>query len=207
MTLMTSSPEAPHASGLLRGPRDALLIVDLQRDFLPGGALGVAEGDAMVPVLNRYVTQAVEVGAPVFASRDWHPANHCSFREQGGPWPGHCIAGSAGAQFAPGLRLPSDVRIVDKATTPEADAYSAFGGTALRETLRALGIERLVIGGLATDYCVLSTVRDALREGYEVFVLEDAVRAVEARPGDGSEALAQMRSAGARLVREIPERS
>jgi nicotinamidase/pyrazinamidase len=201
MTLMTSSPEAPPAVELLRGPRDALLIVDAQRDFLPGGALGVPDGDAVVPVLNRYITEAKRRGAPVFASRDWHPPNHCSFRQQGGRWPGHCIAGSEGAQFAPDLRLPSDVRVVDKATTAEAESYSAFGGTALRETLRALGIERLVIGGLATDYCVLSTVRDALREGYEVFVVEDAVRAVDARPGDGDKALAEMRGAGARLVR------
>ena len=138
----------------------------------------------------------------MFASRDWHPPNHCSFREQGGPWPGHCIAGTAGAQFAPGLRLPPTVRIVDKATTAETDAYSAFGGTALAGTLRAAGVKRLVIGGLATDYCVLSTVLDALREGFEVFVLEDAIRAVDAHPGDGEKALREMCDAGARLVRD-----
>jgi len=103
---------------------------------------------------------------------------------------------------APGLRLPAHAHVIDKATTPEADAYSAFGGTALAKTLRAQGVERLVIGGLATDYCVLSTVRDALREGFEVFVLEDAIRAVDAHPGDGGKALAEMRAAGAQLVRE-----
>src|SRR5438093_163576 len=105
-------------------PTDALIVVDVQRDFLPGGALGVPDGDAVVPLLNRYMALAQEKGIPVFASRDWHPANHCSFTAQGGPWPSHCVAGTAGAQLAPGLELPPDAVIIDKATTQSRDSYS-----------------------------------------------------------------------------------
>lgn len=199
---MTSFHPAPGACGLLRGPRDALLIVDVQCDFLPGGALAVPDGDAVIPALNRYIARAVEADARVFASRDWHPPNHCSFREQGGVWPRHCVSGTRGAQLASDLRLPPGACIIDKGTSPEAEAYSAFSGTGLGDALRAKGIKRLVIGGLATDYCVRSTVRDALAEGFEVFVLEDAICAVDVRPGDGDKAKREMREAGALLVRD-----
>ena len=178
-------------------PADALIVVDVQRDFLPGGALGVADGDAVVPVLNRYIAQARGKGVPVFASRDWHPPDHCSFRAQGGPWPPHCLAESAGAQFAPGLDLPPDAAIIDKATTVSADAYSAFQETTLARDLRARGVKRVLVGGLATDYCVLNTVRDARREGFEVVLLTDAIRAVNVTPGDGERAESQMRALGA----------
>jgi nicotinamidase/pyrazinamidase len=177
--------------------RDALLIVDVQRDFLPGGSLAVARGDEVVPVLNRYLELARRAGWPVFASRDWHPANHCSFHAQGGTWPPHCVAGTAGAAFAPGLRLPGDAVIVDKATRPEADAYSAFAGTRLAAMLRERGVGRLLVGGLATDYCVLNTVRDAIEEGFEVRLLGDAIRAVDVRPGDGARAEREMARLGA----------
>jgi nicotinamidase/pyrazinamidase len=200
-TMTGTQPEsAPRALFGDRG--DALLIVDVQCDFLPGGALAVPDGDAVVPALNRALARAEETAMPVYASRDWHPPNHCSFREQGGPWPSHCVAGSPGAQFAPGLRLTSDTRIVDKARSAEADAYSAFDGTGLAQTLEAEGVRRVVVGGLATDYCVLATVRDALRAGFEVIVLTEAVRAVDVHPGDGEKALAEMRAAGAQLVPE-----
>jgi nicotinamidase/pyrazinamidase len=178
----------------------ALLIVDVQRDFLPGGSLAVPRGDEVVPVLNRYTGIARRKGMPVLASRDWHPGRHCSFREQGGPWPPHCIAGSSGAEFAPGLELPTDSVIVSKATRADTDAYSAFAGTGLARRLRALGVKRLLIGGLATDYCVLNTVLDARREGFEVLLLQDAVRAVEVKPGDGERAVRAMEEAGARAV-------
>ena len=194
--------ESPRSEALLRGPGDALLIVDVQRDFLPGGALGVAGGDAVVPVLNRYIARAQRSGSPVIASRDWHPGDHCSFHAQGGPWPPHCVEATPGAELASDLRLPPGALIFNKGTCAEAEAYSAFSGTALASTLRALGVRRLVVGGLATDYCVLSTVRDALHEGFDVFVLEDAVRAVDASPGDGESALREMREAGAVLVNE-----
>jgi nicotinamidase/pyrazinamidase len=179
---------------------DALLIVDLQRDFLPGGALAVREGDAVVPVMNHYIDMAVQSGVPVFASRDWHPGNHCSFVSRGGPWPPHCVAHSEGAEFAPGLELPPDAVIVSKATREEADAYSAFGGTDLDRMLRSRSVHRVWVGGLATDYCVLATVLDARKAGYEVLFLEDASRAVEAKPGDRARAIDQMREAGAVAV-------
>ena len=183
------------------GHGDAVLAVDVQRDFLPDGALAVPGGDAVVPALNRVFALARGKSIPVFASRDWHPARHCSFAERGGPWPAHCIAGTEGAGFAPGLELPREAVVIDKATTESADAYSAFGGTPLAVRLRERGIRRLIVGGLATDYCVLNTVRDALGEGFDVLLLEDAVRAVNVRPGDGERALTEMRSAGAEPVR------
>ncbi len=200
--MRSETSSRPCERGLLRGPGDALLVVDVQRDFLPGGALAVTDGDAVIPALNRYAAQAEEAGARVFASRDWHPPNHCSFREHGGRWPPHCVAGTAGAQLAADLRLPPGTRVVDKGTRAEAEAYSAFSGTGLADILRAQGVKRLVVAGLATDYCVLSTVRDALAEGFDVVVPEDAIRAVDACPGDGEKARKEMREAGALLVRQ-----
>lgn len=184
---------------------DALLIVDVQVDFLPGGKLAVRCGDEVVPALNRYLALARRHAVPVFASRDWHPPVHCSFRARGGPWPEHCVAGTPGAAFAPGLALPPDAIVISKATTPEADAYSAFQGTGLAQALRALGVKRVLVGGLATDYCVQNTVLDARKEGFEVLLLADAIRAVDVKPGDGECAEREMRSAGAveiRLERE-----
>lgn len=183
--------------GAILGRNDALLMVDVQRDFLPGGKLGVPDGDAVVPVLNRYIAAARAKGVPIYASRDWHPQNHCSFTPQGGPWPPHCVAGTPGAAFAAGLQLPSDAAIIDKATREDADAYSAFSGTTLAEQLRRRGVKRLLVGGLATDYCVLNTVRDALREGFGVILLEDAIRAVNVKPGDGERAQREMENGGA----------
>lgn len=177
---------------------DVLLVVDVQRDFLPGGALAVPRGDEIVGVLNEYLGLWHGRGLPVFASRDWHPPDHCSFAERGGPWPVHCVAGSTGAAFAPGLALPPGTEVVSKATRPDREAYSAFEGTDLDERLRALGARRLFVGGLATDYCVRATVADALARGYPVFVLRDAVRAVD--PAAGAAALADLRARGARLV-------
>ena len=182
-------------------PGDALLIVDVQRDFLPGGSLAVPAGDEVVPVVNRYLDLARRTGRPVFASRDWHPADHCSFRGRGGTWPVHCVADTPGAAFAPGLQLPADAVIIDKATHPEVDAYSAFSGTVLAGMLRERGVERVLIGGLATDYCVLNTVRDALAGGYTVLLLADAIRAVDVNAGDGARALDEMRRLGARAMR------
>ena len=182
-------------------PGDALLVVDVQRDFLPGGALGVRGGDAVVPALNRYLAAARSHGAPVVATRDWHPAGHCSFAARGGPWPPHCVAGTTGAAFSPDLALPQDAVIVSKATGPDEEAYSAFAGTGLAQRLRDRGVRRVLVGGLATDYCVLHTVRDARAAGFEAVVLEDAVRAVELAAGDGERALAAMKAAGALAAR------
>ncbi len=190
---MKDSPEH-HA---LPQPGDALIIVDVQNDFLPGGSLAVPDGDAIIPVLNRYIRLFTERDLPVFATRDWHPSNHRSFKAQGGIWPPHCLAGTRGAAFASELQLPADVYVISKADKPEQDAYSGFQGTDLSEKLRKLKVRRLWIGGLATDYCVLNTVLDARRQGFEVFVLRDAIRAVNFRPDDGAKAIQKMRGHGA----------
>jgi len=176
---------------------DALVIVDLQRDFLPGGALPVPHGDQVVPVMNSYIRLFRDAGLPIVATRDWHPSNHCSFKEQGGLWPPHCVQGTPGAQFAPGLELPPDAIVISKASQPQEEAYSGFEGTDLDRRLKALGVKRLFVGGLATDYCVLSTVKDALELGYRVFLLLDAVRSVDVNPGDGERAIEEMRALGA----------
>jgi nicotinamidase/pyrazinamidase len=179
---------------------DALILVDIQLDFLPGGSLAVPHGDEVVPALNRYLAVFRRLTFPVAATRDWHPPDHCSFQAQGGPWPPHCVAGSDGARFAPLLDLPCEARIVSKATARDKDAYSGFEGTDLDDWLKRAGVARVFVGGLATDYCVLNTVRDALRLGYATFLLLDAVRAVEVNAGDGERAIAEMRRLGATVI-------
>jgi len=179
------------------GPGDALIIVDVQADFLPGGALPVPGGDQVIPLLNRYIAHFGAAGRPVFATRDWHPADHVSFTSQGGNWPPHCVAHSPGAAFAQGLLLPPDTRIVSKARDRAEEAYSAFQGTDLASQLREAGITRVFVGGLATDYCVLETVLGALQAGFQVVLLEDAIRAVNLRPEDGSQAMQIMGQRGA----------
>jgi nicotinamidase/pyrazinamidase len=160
----------------------------------------VTGGDEVVPVLNRYIDLFVTRNLPVLATRDWHPGHHCSFRAQGGPWPQHCVAGTRGAEFAAALRLPPSVVIISKATAPEQDAYSSFLRTDLDRQLRAAGIRRLFIGGLTTDYCILNSTRDALQLGYQVFVLLDAIRAVNVQPGDGQRAVEEMKALGAQCI-------
>lgn len=167
---------------------DALIIVDVQNDFLPGGALAVPKGDEVIPILNKYIEKFKEKGLPIFATRDWHPEKHCSFKEQGGLWPPHCVAGTEGAKFALALTLPSDVNIISKAVYEDNDAYSGFGGTRLNGLLIDKGIKRVFIGGLATDYCVKATVQDALNHGYVIVYLQDASRAVNVKPNDGKDA-------------------
>lgn len=185
--------------------RDALVIVDVQNDFCPGGALAVPGGDQVVPVLNRYAEQFAAAGAAVFASRDWHPSHTRHFKEGGGTWPPHCVRDTPGAAFHPDLRLPPGTDIVSKGMEASEDAYSCWegrgpGGASFARMLRERGVSRLWVGGLATDYCVRATVLDAIREGFDVVVLEDAVRAVDVKPGDGARALAEMRAAGARTA-------
>lgn len=191
---------SPNRKVLQPQPGDALLIVDVQNDFLPGGSLAVPRGDEVVTVLNRYLDIFAMQNLPVYATRDWYPERHCSFREQGGPWPPHCVAKTSGAAFAAALQLPSAAVIISKATSVEQDAYSGFQGTDLDSRLRAANIRRLYIGGLATDYCVLNTVRDALRFGYQVLLLSDAIRAVDVQPGDGLRAEAEMTRLGAQRI-------
>ena len=184
------------------GKGDALIIVDMQKDFLPGGTLAVKGGDEIVPLLNRCIGRFVRRGLPIVATCDWHPRDHCSFVKQGGTWPAHCIAGTSGAAFAPGLELPEDVMVVGKATQPDKDAYSGFAETGLAPSLHRRGITRVFVGGLATDYCVLNTVRDALAAGFQVVLLRDAIRAVDLKPGDGQRAIDEMTRLGAVPVSE-----
>jgi nicotinamidase-related amidase len=179
---------------------DALILVDVQNDFLPGGALAVPHGDEVVPALNLYIDLFLTKGLPIIATRDWHPVNHCSFRAQGGPWPPHCIANSPGAGFAAGLRLPAEFITISKAAAPDEDAYSGFGGTELEAILRSHGARRVFVGGLATDYCVLNTVKDALENRYQVYVLSDAIRAVNVQPDDGRKAEQEMIAKGAIMI-------
>ena len=178
----------------------ALIVTDIQIDFLPGGALPVKEADQIVPVLNDYTRLFKSANAKIVISRDWHPQNHISFTMQGGPWPQHCIQNSEGAKFSPNLRVPEGAIIVSKATDPNREAYSVFDGTGLDEQLKSLVITRVFIGGLATDYCVVNSVLDARKMGLEVFVLADATRGIEANPGDVDKAFETMNQVGALQV-------
>ncbi len=186
-------------------PRDALLLVDIQNDFTPGGALAVPEGDRIVPIANWYARLFERRGLPVFASRDWHPAETRHFQAWGGLWPPHCVQGTKGAEFQPQLSLPQETVVVSKGMDPEQDAYSAFQaetaqGTVLPEELRRMGVQRLFIGGLATDYCVLNTTLDALKQGFHVFLLEDAIKGIDLNAGDVHRAVEEMEEHGARTA-------
>jgi nicotinamidase/pyrazinamidase len=180
----------------------ALLIVDLQNDFCPGGSLGVPGGDEIIPLINRYVDLFKGKGVQVIASRDWHPAVSKHFKEFGGMWPTHCVQESRGAMFNEELRLPPDCLVFSKGMDPESDDYSALSarnvdGTLLSEYLEKKAIRQLYICGLATDYCVRQTALNALMEGFTVTVLADAVRGVDLTPGDSERAQAEMKAAGA----------
>jgi nicotinamidase/pyrazinamidase len=180
----------------------ALLLVDVQNDFCPGGALAVPEGHRVIPVLNRAIERFQAEGRPVYASRDWHPRDTKHFKERGGPWPPHCVADSSGAKFHPELRLPQNAVVVSKGQDRNDDGYSAFegvtdSGRTLAEDLRARGVSELYVGGLATDYCVRATVLDARRNGFAVTVLTDAVAGIGR--DDAARALEDMRAAGASL--------
>ena len=184
---------------------DALVVVDVQNDFCPRGALAVLDGDRVVPVLNRYIERFAGAGAPVFVTRDWHPQVTKHFKAYGGAWPPHCVQGTAGAEFHADLRLPPPAIVVSKGMDPEEDAYSAFQaedteGTPFPALLGEQGVQRLFVGGLATDYCVRSTVLDGLKEGFQMVVLEDAIGAVDVKPGDGARAIEEMKAAGAAFV-------
>jgi len=179
---------------------DALIIVDVQQDFLPGGALAIRDGDLVIEPLNGYIKWFEQRGLPIFVTRDWHPIDHCSFRDRGGMWPAHCVAGTSGAALSPRLALPLSTHVVSKGTQRDSEAYSGFERTDLASRLREHGCRRLFIGGLATDYCVQATARDALKAGFEVTVLGDAVQSVDAKPGDGAQALAALITEGVRVA-------
>jgi nicotinamidase/pyrazinamidase len=176
------------------------MVVDVQVDFCPGGSLAVKGGDSIVPRLNAVIEAFEDKGFPIFFTRDWHPPDHCSFNSRGGPWPPHCVAGTHGADFAPGLKVPAGSETVSKATKSGSDAYSAFQGTGLARKLRDAKAGELFIGGLATDYCVKESAFDALDAGFAVSVMKDCVKGVNVRRGDSALALRAMESRGARLV-------
>jgi nicotinamidase/pyrazinamidase len=185
-------------------PKDALIIVDVQNDFCPGGALAVTGGNEIMAPLNRLIAGFKAAGLPVIATRDWHPERTSHFSTDGGTWPPHCIQGTPGAAFHPALALDPEILIVSKGMEANVDSYSGFeavdnGGTRLADLLRGLGVERLVVGGLATDYCVKQTVLDGLRDGFSVVVLEDVIRGVDVTPGDARRALDAMKEAGATI--------
>ncbi len=178
--------------------KDALIVVDMQRDFMPGGALPVQEGDNIVPRLNQYIRLFFERGLPVFFTRDWHPPDHISFKDQGGVWPPHCVQDTEGAKFHPDLYIPPDNRfIISKGTSREFDAYSGFQGTMLDQLLKERGTKRVFVGGVATDYCVKNTVLGAINLEYEAFLLLDGIKGVDVKQGDSQRAIEDMLGAGA----------
>jgi nicotinamidase/pyrazinamidase len=179
----------------------ALILVDVQNDFCPGGTLAVKDGDQVVGPLNQLMTSF----DPVIATQDWHPSNHLSFSERGGPWPPHCVQESKGAALHPALNREQIDVVVRKGDNPDLDAYSGFEardseGRSLDEVLRQREVRRIFVGGLATDYCVRATVMDGLKLGYEVSAITDAIRAVNVSPDDGKKAIAEMKDAGAKLI-------
>ena len=185
-------------------PAKALLIVDVQNDFCPGGALAVPNGDQVVRPLKELAEGFTHSGFPVFASQDWHPAKTSHFQDFGGIWPVHCVQQSWGAAFHPELHLPQNTVILSKGAEPDTDGYSAFAGKdsegrSLQELLTSLEVQHLFIGGLATDYCVRATVLDALQQGFAVTVLKDCIAGVDVQPGDSARALEEMNRAGARM--------
>lgn len=180
--------------------KKALIVVDVQNDFCPGGSLAVANGDEVVAPLNRLIKEFLDRGDPVYKTRDWHPAQTKHFTAYGGTWPIHCVQKTPGAEFHPELIDDPRIEIISKGTDESADGYSGFDGTNLAQRLRAKGVEELWVGGLATDYCVKHTVLDALRERFEVRALADAMRAVNINPNDGAQAIREMRQAGAEIV-------
>ena len=186
--------------------RHALLVVDVQNDFCAGGALEVPRGDAVVTPINRMLAAFGGAGTPIFASRDWHPDGSSHFIESGGVWPVHCIAETDGAAFHPDLALPDGTAVVSKGTAPDADGYSAFDGTvdetgdSLGDALASRGVVHLIVCGLATDYCVRASVLDACRQGLRVWVVSDAIAAVNLNNGDGPQAIEEMRAAGAAFI-------
>jgi nicotinamidase/pyrazinamidase len=171
---------------------DALIVVDVQNDFCPGGALPVPEGDQVIPVLNDYIKIFKKANAAIFATRDWHPPNHISFEAQGGPWPPHCVQNTEGAKFHPDLKLPDDTTIVSKAMDPRKEAYSGFDGTELADNMKKQGVTKVFVGGLATDYCVKNTVLDARKNGFQTVLLLDASRGINVEPDDVAKAIDTM---------------
>ena len=180
-------------------PKQALIVVDVQNDFCPGVTLAVAHGDEVVEPLNKLIDEFLERGDPVYKTRDWHPPTTKHFQAYGGTWPDHCVQNTPGAEFHPALRDDPRIEVISKGLG-DTDCYSAFDETDLEDRMRDQKVEEVVVGGLATDYCVKNTVLDAVKHGFKVKVVENAMRAVDIQPGDGERAIEEMRSAGAEIV-------
>lgn len=179
--------------------KQALLVVDVQNDFCQGGTLAVPYGDDVVPPLNKLIDKFLQRGEPVYLSRDWHPPTTKHFTAYGGTWPEHCVQDTRGAEFHPALRHDPRIKVISKGLG-DKDGYSAFDDTNLSEQLKNDQVGELVVGGLATDYCVKNTVLDAIKNGFHVKVVENAMRPVELQPGDGEKAIKEMRAAGAEII-------
>lgn len=189
-------------SNTLPVPRlgDALVVIDLQNDFLPGGSLAVPDGQSILSPLQRWLDHFKAFDLPVVMTRDCHPPDHCSFADFGGQWPAHCVRGSVGAAISSALEIPATARIIDKPSDRDLETYDGFDRTALQRFFLDKGVNRIWVGGLATDYCVRATVLEGLKRGYAVIVLQEAVRAVDRRAGDGHRALLETAAAGALLL-------
>ena len=182
------------------GPKKALIVVDVQNDFCPGGSLAVAHGDEVVAPLNKLMKEFLNRGEPVYKTRDWHPETTKHFTAYGGTWPVHCVQNTRGAEFHPHLLDDPRITVISKGFDESADGYSGFDGTDLAQSLHDEGVEEVWVGGLATDYCVKATVLDARKEGFKVKALADAMRPVNVNPADGGKALDEMSAAGAQIV-------
>jgi nicotinamidase/pyrazinamidase len=178
----------------------ALIVVDVQNDFCPGGSLPVAHGDEVVAPLNKLMKEFLDRGEPVYKTRDWHPPQTNHFAAYGGVWPFHCVQNTKGAEFHPDLLDDPRITVISKGIDDTADGYSGFDGTNLTELLREEGVEEIWVGGLATDYCVKATVIDGVRQGFNVKALADTMRAVNVNPDDGAKAIEEMRNVGAEVV-------
>ncbi len=185
--------------------KKALLVVDVQNDFCPGGALAVPQGDKIVPIINKYIKIFAKRKLPIFATRDWHPKKTVHFKKFGGVWPVHCLQNTKGSQFHPKLKLPKEAILLYKGMDPEKDSYSAFqaqdsNGMSFLNLLKILGIQEIYIAGLATDYCVKFSALDALKEDFKVRLLADAIKGVNLKPRDSEEAIKEMVKVGAKKI-------
>jgi len=183
----------------------ALLVIDMQNDFMPGGVLPVPEGDKIIPIINEYVELFNDNGYLIIATRDWHPAETKHFKKFGGEWPPHCVQKTRGAEFHEGLNFPAGTVVISKGDNPESEGYSCFEGhdsfgKPMRYLLKENDIEELYVCGAATDYCVKNSVLDALKNDFRIFLLTDAVKGINAEEGDSEKAIQEMTEKGAAAV-------
>jgi nicotinamidase/pyrazinamidase len=180
--------------------KKALIVIDVQHDFCEGGVLAARDTNSLISPLNFFIELCRTKSIPLFFTRDWHPANHQSFKNNGGPWPIHCVQGSWGAAFPKNLLIPEGATIIDKETKPDQVSYSDFQSTGLGEKLKELNIKEIAVCGIATEYCVKAGTLDGLKLGFRAVVLTDLIRPIEVKDGDATAALNEMKDAGAILM-------